>query len=124
VSSGSADRRESADFSCDGIGLKVILPGLLARMKKGSFDLSRRIIATGSVSFAEVARTTGEGKVRVVVAALFRDGNDVFDLEGEVKDEFWSVAVFASVFGSIGNQGVGGIHELQDGRWVLAFSLC
>jgi hypothetical protein len=116
VSGGSADRSESADFSCDGIGLKVILPELLSRMKKGSFDLSGRIVATGSVSFAEVAGTTGEGKVGVVVAALFGDGNDVFDLEGEVKDEFWSVAVFASVFGSIGNQGVGGIHELRDGR--------
>jgi hypothetical protein len=34
------------------------------------------------------------------------------------------VAVFAAVLGSIGNQGVGGIHELRDGRWVLAFSLC
>lgn len=93
-------------------------------MKKGSFDLSYRIIATGSVSFAEVAGTTGESKVGVVIAALFGDRNDVFDLKGEVEDEFWSVAVFASMFGSIGNKGVGGIHELRDGRWVLAFSLC
>lgn len=93
----------------------MFVPKVLARMEKRSFYLSRRIIATGPVPFAEVARSTGEGEVRVVIAALFGCWNDVFNLERKVKDEFWGVAIFALMLGSIGNDRVGRIHEWRDG---------
>ena len=96
--------------------MEVVMPKVLAWMEERSFYLSGRIIAAGSVPFAEVARSTGESEVRVIVAALFGGRDDVFNLERKVKDEFWGVAIFALVFGSIGNERISGIHEVRGDR--------
>jgi hypothetical protein len=55
-------------------------------------------------TFAKIARAAGECEVHRLIRSTSAQGADMFDFKGEIEDNFWRTAIFATMGGPIGHE--------------------
>src|SRR5262249_46269067 len=93
----SSNRGQAANLACFTIGLEVIFPAILTRMKESHFSRRCRIQPRDVVAFEDVTGAAGQCEIGFVIHSLTGRWNVMLDLKREVEDRFGRATVLAAV---------------------------
>src|SRR5438105_2724656 len=82
----------------------MIVPDILARVKKWCLDVGIFVERRHAVIFVKIATMAREGQVRVVVRTAAGGRDDVFNFKREIEDYLRRATVFAPVASTFRNR--------------------
>jgi hypothetical protein len=65
-------------------------------------------------TFTKIASAASECEVDRLIRSTSAQGADMFYFKGEIEDNFWRTAIFATMVGPIGHECIQWIHRLAD----------